>query len=65
MVRRPGDNSPEPPGGRAAERLRTFEESRRPQPVPAEDEPEPKEGKGSNPDLAGRSGDAERRRRKD
>lgn len=29
MVKRRGDKTPEPPGGRAAERLRMFEESRR------------------------------------
>jgi hypothetical protein len=28
MVRRPGDKTPEPPGGRAAERLRMFELAR-------------------------------------
>jgi hypothetical protein len=28
MVKRRGDKTPEPPGGRAAERLRMFEESR-------------------------------------
>jgi hypothetical protein len=30
MIRRPGDKTPEPPGGRAAERLRMFEQARRP-----------------------------------
>jgi hypothetical protein len=30
MVRRLGDKTPEPPGGRAAERLRMFEQARRP-----------------------------------
>ena len=30
MTKRPGDKTPEPPGGRAAERLRMFEEARRP-----------------------------------
>lgn len=30
MVRRPGDKRPEPPGGRAAERLRMFEQARTP-----------------------------------
>jgi hypothetical protein len=34
MVKRRGDPKPEPPGGRAAERLRMFEESQRS--VPAE-----------------------------
>ena len=28
MTRRPGDTTPEPPGGRAAERLRMFEDAR-------------------------------------
>ena len=28
MVKRRGDKTPEPPGGRAAERLRMFEEAR-------------------------------------
>ena len=30
VIRRPGDKEPEPPGGRAAERLRMFEEARTP-----------------------------------
>jgi hypothetical protein len=30
MTKRPGDKTPDPPGGRAAERLRMFEEARRP-----------------------------------
>ena len=30
MVKRPSDTTPEPPGGRAAERLRMFEQARRP-----------------------------------
>ena len=30
MVKRRGDKTPEPPGGRAAERLRMFEQARRP-----------------------------------
>jgi len=34
-MKRPGDKSPDPPGGRAAERLREFEEARLP---PAERE---------------------------
>jgi hypothetical protein len=29
-MRRPGDDTPDPPGGRAAERLRHFENARRP-----------------------------------
>jgi len=38
MVARKGDETPTPPGGRAAERLRQFEEARRPHPEKAEDE---------------------------
>jgi hypothetical protein len=30
MVKRRGDKAPEPPGGRAAERLRMFEQARQP-----------------------------------
>ena len=33
MTKRPGDKTPEPPGGRAAERLRMFEEARWPKDV--------------------------------
>jgi hypothetical protein len=29
-MKRPGDTTPDPPGGRAAERLRLFEEARKP-----------------------------------
>ena len=29
-MKRPGDTTPDPPGGRAAERLRMFEDARRP-----------------------------------
>ena len=29
-MKKPGDKSPDPPGGRAAERLRQFEEARLP-----------------------------------
>jgi hypothetical protein len=35
MPRRPGDTGPEPPGGRAAERLREFTEQRFPGETPA------------------------------
>jgi hypothetical protein len=34
MTRRPGDETPEPPGGRAAERLREFIDQRYPGGVP-------------------------------
>lgn len=33
-MKRPGDKTPERPGGRAASRLRQFEEARRPGPTP-------------------------------
>jgi len=36
MTRRPGDKIPEPPGGRAAERLRMFEDARRPKDISRE-----------------------------
>jgi hypothetical protein len=34
MIQKPGDNTPEPPGGRAAERLREFIDQRFPGGVP-------------------------------
>jgi|tagenome__1003787_1003787.scaffolds.fasta_scaffold17510611_1 hypothetical protein len=51
MVKRRGDTTPEPPGGRAAERLRMFIESQRVTPekevkkrrASVPDEPPPKE----------------------
>jgi hypothetical protein len=52
MPRRPGDTGPEPPGGRAAERLREFTEQRfpgeTPDPLPPEtkDDAKPAKGKG-------------------
>jgi hypothetical protein len=39
MTKRPGDETPEPAGGRAAERLRMFEDARQPKSDP---EPEKK-----------------------
>jgi len=44
MVRRPGDRTPEPPGGRAAERRRMFEQARRPD-VPQVPNKKPTKGK--------------------
>jgi hypothetical protein len=38
MIRRRGDKTPDPPGGRAAERLRMFELARRPDVTPAQKE---------------------------
>lgn len=57
-MKRPGDKSPDPPGGRAAERLREFEDARRP---PEEREPdEPSEGgdldKGGGPEKRNKLG---------
>jgi hypothetical protein len=37
MVKREGDKTPTPPGGRAAERLKQFEDARRPYPEKGED----------------------------
>jgi hypothetical protein len=49
MTKRPGDKTPDPPGGRAAERLRMFEDARRPTAVP------PKRKKGAPPkDASGK-----------
>ena len=38
MTRRPGDKTPPPPGGRAAERLRQFEQARFPKQPPKGDD---------------------------
>ena len=35
-MKRPGDTTPDPPGGRAAERLRMFEDARRPPDEPCD-----------------------------
>jgi hypothetical protein len=57
MVKRRGDKTPEPPGGRAAERLRMFEEARGLTPEqPAKKKTgafkdDPKKGKGERPDA--------------
>ncbi|TDD75075.1 hypothetical protein [Actinomadura rubrisoli] len=57
MVRRPDDAAPEPPGGRAAERLREFEAARFPEPEEPEEpeqseepEEEPSEGEQDDPE---------------
>ncbi|HEV7237906.1 MAG TPA: hypothetical protein VGQ36_01600 [Thermoanaerobaculia bacterium] len=42
-MKRPGDDTPEPPGGRAAERLRDQVEGRWPQGLPEESLPMPAE----------------------
>ena len=61
MVRRPGDKTPDPPGGRASERLRMFEQARRPDPsqIPKVGKSTPtksggKKGKRSHANHAGR-----------
>jgi len=38
MTKRNDDPNPEPAGGRAAERLKQFEESRKPSPSPAREQ---------------------------
>jgi len=57
-MKRPGDKSPDPPGGRAAERLREFEDARRPPEEREEDEPsEPDDlDKGGGPEKANKLG---------
>jgi len=67
MVRRPGDPTPEPAGGRAAERLRMFEAARRPADV-AKDPAKKKARtgpKGKAPLTGGGPPDAKQDRRKD
>jgi hypothetical protein len=49
MVRRPGDKTPEPPGGRAAERLRMFEEARGGKEVPRSKKEEPTRSRKATP----------------
>jgi hypothetical protein len=55
MTKRPGDKTPERPGGRAAERLRMFEQARRPDAskkplskTPTMRKPRPKKAEGSH-----------------
>jgi CelD/BcsL family acetyltransferase involved in cellulose biosynthesis len=48
MTRRPGDRTPEPMGGRAAERLRMFEEARRP-PASSQDQTRKPPGRATKP----------------
>ncbi len=45
MTKRPGDTTPEPEGGRAAERLRMFLDARRGREVPDTDKGPRKAGK--------------------
>jgi|GEM_PF-2473573 hypothetical protein len=68
MTRRPGDKTPEPPGGRAAERLRMFEESRRPKKVSLhrlKKKRSPKDAKNDPPGKKGVSSYEEQDRGKD
>jgi hypothetical protein len=57
MIRSPGDKTPPPPGGRAAERLRMFEEARQPAPARAKSGPAGKKA------TAPKAGDRAKRRR--
>jgi hypothetical protein len=56
-MKRPGDDTPEPPGGRAAERLRMFEKARQPPGAPectaVPDEPLVKSPASSTPKASG------------
>ncbi|MEA2983795.1 MAG: hypothetical protein QOD94_49 [Alphaproteobacteria bacterium] len=67
MIRRPGDTTPEPPGGRAAERLRMFEEARRPKDViqQKQDKKPPRGAKKDAPSKKGVPSDEKQDRRKD
>jgi hypothetical protein len=68
-MKRPGDATPDPPGGRAAERLRMFEDARRPPDEPCD--PDPKAatrkkttpGKKKKPEQKGRRRNAKQARR--
>ena len=67
MVRRRSDTTPDPPGGRAAERLRMFEEARHPCETPqAEHQKQAtnKAGKPPRPPKKGRKPSAKQDRRK-
>jgi hypothetical protein len=68
MVRRPGDKTAEPPGGRAAERLRMFELARAPTETapdqPTEKKKSRKGTKAHAPLKQGRHTDAKQDRRK-
>jgi hypothetical protein len=59
MTRRPDDPSPEPPGGRAAQRLREFLEQRIPQvpdpPKETADDESPAGGDKGRPAVPGKS----------
>jgi hypothetical protein len=63
MVRRPGDKTPEPPGGRAAERLRMFEQARRPSEPDARKDKE--RSKGATRPKKAEGGHEKQTRRKD
>jgi len=55
MTRRPGDTTPEPPGGRAAERLRMFQEARGQTGAARDKKPAPS-GKSGKPARASKRG---------
>jgi hypothetical protein len=57
MPRRPGDTEPDPPGGRAAERLREFIDQRFPERSPSregDEAPERRDEEGKERDAADR-----------
>lgn len=53
MPRRPGDTEPEPPGGRAAERLREFVDQRFPGGVPPTEAKEAEDRDDEQPEERG------------
>jgi hypothetical protein len=65
MVKRRGDTTPEPPGGRAAERLRMFEDARRPKLSPAKRKKPRKAAKQPGVDDPVEAPDEKQVRRKD
>lgn len=58
MVRRPGDTFPEPPGGRAAERLQMFQEARQPKGASEAEKKKPAGAKKTVPDKKRGTSDA-------
>jgi hypothetical protein len=68
MVKRPGDKTQEPPGGRAAERLRMFEDARGLATPPAagkSDKAKRKDKKSVDQRAKGGTGDEGKKRPKD
>jgi hypothetical protein len=71
VIKRPGDKNPDPPGGRAAERLRMFEAARKPMQVIQKENTKGRgkskldESTDNGPNKTGKASDAEQDRRKD